>query len=269
MRNHHTADKASRFTFHVSRAFPLEALLVGGALVGYSNGLAMLAGRRGGYPEMLFRRLNPLVVVLMLIYAALRPGGWPAVGLRRGGLARSLLGGVWLGLGLSVPPLFFFYKPILLDTPLEYGPISGLSRRELLDELFIRLPVGVGILEELGFRGLLYAALRRHYSPAVAIGGSALGFAAWHYKVTASSAAQTNISTAARLPKLLRPYIQPIAVGGGMLTTGLAGVAFGILRERTGNLAGPMLAHWIVDGIMVVALWMRSPASRVQSPESI
>jgi membrane protease YdiL (CAAX protease family) len=44
-----------------------------------------------------------------------------------------------------------------------------------------------------------------------------------------------------------------------MLTTGVAGVAFGMLRERTGNLAGPIVAHWVVDGLMITLLWLRRP----------
>ena len=77
--------------------------------------------------------------------------------------------------------------------------------------------------------------------------------------VTVSSAAQTNLSEVARLPRLLRPYVQPIAIVGAMLTTGVGGLVFGVLRERSGNLAGPMLAHWIVDGLMIAALWRRRP----------
>jgi membrane protease YdiL (CAAX protease family) len=114
----------------------------------------------------------------------------------------------------------------------------------------------VALLEELAFRGLLFGALRRTVSPWAAIAGSAAAFAAWHFMVTATTAAQTNLGDA-RLPRLLKPHVQPLAVVGGMLSTGVAGLAFGALRERSGNLAGPILAHWLVDGLMTVALWRR------------
>jgi membrane protease YdiL (CAAX protease family) len=236
-----------------------EALVIGSALVAYSNGLAVYATRRSAYPERFFLRLNPLVIALMLAYTKWRPGGLGAVGLHGKSLGKSMAGGVALGAALAVPPLVFFYKPILLDTPLEYGPIVSLSRRELLNELFVRLPVGVAVLEELGFRGLLYAALRRELPPAPSIALSAAAFAGWHFAVTATSAEQSNLNDVARLPSFLRPYVQPIAVLGGMLTTGVAGVGFALLRERTGNLAGPMVAHWLVDSVMVVALWRGRP----------
>jgi membrane protease YdiL (CAAX protease family) len=237
----------------------LEALIITIGLLAYSNGLAIYAQRHGQFPERLFRRLNPFLIILMCVYAASAPGGLPAMGLHRMGLGWTLVGGMGLGLALSVPPLFFFYRPILLDTPLEYGPISNLTRRELLLELFIRLPIGVAVLEELAFRGLLYAAVRRQLSPALAIGINAAAFAGWHFAVTATSAAQSNLAGAARLPGPLRPYIQPLAVLGGMLSTGIAGSLFALLRERTGNLTGPILAHWIVDALMVAALWRGRP----------
>jgi len=99
--------------------------------------------------------------------------------------------------------------------------------------------------------------LRRHLPAKWAIIGSSAGFAAWHLTVTATSASQSNLTTAARLPAFLRPFILPLAVVGGMLTTGVAGVTFAWLRERTGNLAGPIIAHWVVDGVMIAALWLR------------
>jgi len=234
-----------------------EALVLGTILFVYSNGLALWANSRGKYPEVLFRRLNPALIFVMLAYAVRRQGGLASVGLQRKGLRRSLLGGVGLGALLSGPPLFFFHKPLLLDTPLEYGPISRMTGRELLKDVLIDMPIGIAVLEELAFRGLLFSSIRTRFPAKWAIAGSAGGFAAWHLTVTATSAAQSNLSTAARLPSFLKPFVLPIAVVGGMLTTGVAGVMFAWLRERTGNLVGPIIAHWLVDGVMIAALWIR------------
>lgn len=236
-----------------------EPVILTALLLAYSNGLTLYAMRRGDSPDRFFHHFNRPVVAAMLAYAALRRGGLASVGLKRQGSGKSLVAGAGLGTLLSVPPLFFFYKPILLDTPLEYGPISSLTRQELLKDVLVDVPISIALLEELAFRGLLYSALRRTLSAKASVIISALGFAGWHFAVTATSAAESNLATAARLPRVLRPYVQPLAVAGGMLTTGVAGLIFGTLRERTGNLAGPILAHWIVDGVMIVALWLRRP----------
>lgn len=239
-----------------------EPLALTTLLLAYSNGLTLWAIRRGESPDRFFHSFNKPIVAAMLAYAALRPGGLASVGLRRKGMGKSLIAGAGLGAILSVPPLIFFYKPVLLDTPLEYGPISRLTRRELLKDVFVDVPISIALLEELAFRGLLYSALRRALPAKASVIGSSLGFAGWHFAVTATSAAESNLATAARLPRVLRPYVQPLAVAGGMLTTGVAGLLFGTLRERTGNLAGSILAHWIVDGVMIAALWLRRPTNR-------
>lgn len=249
---------ASRFKLQIHSS-DREALALTALALAYSNLLPWWAARRGLNPELMFRRVNAGLVLLMLSYTVRRPAGLQRVGLRRKGLANSVLGGVLAGLGLSVPPLIFFYRPILLDTPLEYGPIHGMSRRELLQDLFVGVPVNIALLEELLFRGLIFSALRRSRSPLQSLASASAAFAGWHFSVTYTTAAQTNLATAARLPAFLKPFVQPLAVLGGMLSTGLAGVAFGLVRERTGNLAGSVIAHWLVDGIMIYALWRGRP----------
>jgi membrane protease YdiL (CAAX protease family) len=247
-----------------------EPLALGVLFVAYSNGLAVWAQSRGRFPEALFRRLNPLVVLGMLLYASRRPGGIPATGLRGRGLARSVGEGITTGIGLSIMPLLFFRRPVLLDTPLEYGPVARMARREMLEDVLLRVPVGIALLEELAFRGLLYAALRRGYSVKTSVLWSAAAFAAWHLAVTYTSAVQTNIADSLRVPERARPVVRPLvlpaAVVGGMITTGFAGVVFALLRERTGNLVGPIVAHWIVDGLMIATLWARSNGVRSSNP---
>ena len=178
-----------------------EAAFIGAALLAYSNGLTIWAERHGTLPDGFFQKLNPLVVCSMLLYAWLRPGRLASVGLQRKGLGKSLAGGVGMGLALSAPPLFFFHKPLVLDSPLEYGPIAIRTRRQVLTDILVWTPVGTAILEELGFRGLLYSALRRRFSAKATIALSSLAFAGWHYKVTATSVAQSNLTDTARLPR--------------------------------------------------------------------
>ncbi len=238
---------------------PLELTAV---LLAYSNGLSLWALRRGESPDRFFHRFNKPVVAAMLAYAALRRGGLSSVGLHRQGSGKSLLAGAGLGTALSLPPLFFFWRPVLLDTPLEYGPITRLTRRELLKDVLLDVPISIALLEELAFRGLLYSSLRRTLSAKASIISSAAAFAGWHFAVTTTAAAESNLGTAAKLPRVLKPYVLPLAVAGGMLTTGVAGLLLGTLRERTDNLVGPILAHWIVDGAMIAALWLRRPSDR-------
>jgi membrane protease YdiL (CAAX protease family) len=102
------------------------------------------------------------------------------------------------------------------------------------------------------------------FSERAAITGSAIAFACWHFSVTyATIAEQTNLADAARLPRPLRPFIPAIALLGGLISTGIAGASFAYIRKRTGNIAGPIAAHWLIDALMIATLW-RSAQKKAQ-----
>jgi membrane protease YdiL (CAAX protease family) len=234
-----------------------EPLLLSAFLLAYSNGLTWLAYKRGRDPERAYLFTNPLLLAAMLLYASHRPGGLSAVGLTTNALPTSSIAGLITGGLLSIIPLLFFHKPFLLDTPLEYGPVLTMTRRQLLQDIALRVVVNIAFMEELAFRGLLYDSLRTRYSNRTALFGSATVFALWHFAVTYATTKQTNLAQSARLPPFLRPYVHPLAILGGMLTTVIAGLAFASLRFRTNNLAAPIAAHWLVDSVMIVSLWGR------------
>src|SRR5204863_1141924 len=125
-----------------------EAVALAIALLVYSNGMGLWAHRRGSSSDGLFRSVNPFLTVLLLAYAALRPGGLRAVGLRRDGLEASLAGGAGVGLALSGVPLLLLHKPLVLDTPLEYGPVAHFTRREMLKDVLVDVPIGIALFEE-------------------------------------------------------------------------------------------------------------------------
>jgi membrane protease YdiL (CAAX protease family) len=232
-----------------------EPIVLTALLLAYSNGLTVLANRRGRDPERSFLFANPAMLIAMLAYAASRPGGLPAAGVRTEALGKSALLGMGAGGLLSILPLAFFRNPVLLDTPLEYGPVVKMTAGDLLKDVGLRVPVNIACLEELAFRGILYDSLRVRFSERAAIAGSACAFACWHFAVTyVTATGQTNIA-GARLPTFLKPFLPLLVVLGTLLSTGFAGVVFAYLRKRTGNLAAPVVAHWVVDGLMIGALW--------------
>jgi len=241
-----------------------EPLILTALLLAYSNGLTMLATKRGRDPERSFLFANPALLLAMMAYASSRPGGLHAAGLRREGLGKSVLLGLGAGGLLSIVPLAFFRNPVLLDTPLEYGPVVTMTAGDLLKDIGLRASVNIACLEELAFRGILYDSLRVRFSERAAIVGSACAFAGWHFAVTYTTTThQTNILATTRLPAFLRPFIPVMIVLGTMLTTGMAGVLFAYLRMRTGNLAASVAAHWAVDSLMIGALWWSARRPKV------
>ena len=77
-----------------------EPLFLTILLLAYSNGISMLAYRRGHDPERAYLFANPAVLLAMLLYALKRPGGLRATGLRR----ENLPGSVAKGLGVGALP---------------------------------------------------------------------------------------------------------------------------------------------------------------------
>jgi membrane protease YdiL (CAAX protease family) len=232
-----------------------KPLAVSTILVAYSNLGAALAYARGWSAELTFRYVNPVFLLVLVPYTAGQPGGLKGAGLHKKGWARSAAWGVPVGAGLAAVSTFFFANPLVADERLEYGPITRMSGGELALDLLVRVPVSIAFFEELAFRGLLYGMLRRRVSKWKAIGISAGAFGLWHAGVTTISVMQTSLASANKLPGFLQDYVVPLGTAGGVLVTALAGVAFGLLRARTGNLAGSVVAHWLADGLMIGALW--------------
>jgi membrane protease YdiL (CAAX protease family) len=230
-------------------------IVVAAVLVVYSNGLAVLADRLGSSAELTFRYVNPVLLLVLVPLAAKEAGGLKGLGLQRKGLLASTGWGLLVGAGLATISILFFANPVVTDAPLNFGPVANMPGSELWLDLLVRIPISVAFFEELAFRGMLYGMLRQRLSAWKAIGISSLAFGLWHVAVTAISVMNTNLTDANNMPGFLQGFEVPLGVVGGVIATGLAGVAFALVREKTGNLAGSVVAHWVADGLMIGALW--------------
>lgn len=145
-------------------------------------------------------------------------------GLRYGLGAAAAVGGA-LALAAASPAAGWFDDPRAeVDVP------------SLVWSALVVIPVGTVLVEELAFRGVLQALLRRGRGRAQALAvGSAL-FGLWHVAPTWSDG--------------------PGTVLGTFVATTAAGVAFGWLRERSGSLAAPALAHVATNSGALVTAWL-------------
>jgi len=249
--------QGSQFAFNLRKPLVVSAILVA-----YSNAWAALAYARGWSAELTFRYVNPVFLFLLVPYTAKQEGGLKGAGLHKAGLVASIAWGVPVGLGLAAISIFFFANPLISDAPLSYKPITDMSQGEMLLDVLVRVPISIVFFEELAFRGLLYGMLKRRTSVWAAITISSAAFGLWHVGVTTISTMQTSVAEANKLPQVLQDYVVPLGALGGAIVTGLAGVAFCLLRERTDNLAGPIIAHWLADGLMIATLWWMANGGR-------
>jgi membrane protease YdiL (CAAX protease family) len=148
----------------------------------------------------------------------------------RWGLAVTLVGlGVYLA-ALATPGLEELFNDRRVD--------GGLPR--LFYEVFIRIPLGTVLLEEVAFRGALPAVFEKHWSRFRAVVVSSILFGLWHV-----------------LPSLSLADVNPVFEG--LLGTGLAGKLGGVaiavvgtfliglwlcfLRYRSGSILAPLIVH--------------------------
>jgi membrane protease YdiL (CAAX protease family) len=207
-------------------AFAAAACIV---LAGYNNLAGAQPSHRRWYPAV-----NALAALVAL--AAAGASGLTAddLGLRRD----RLPAGLKLGSVAAAPVVVAFglaalnpaTRPLLNDQR-----IAGLDRRQLAYQVLVRIPVGTVAWEEVAFRGVLRAALRRVMDEpgATAVGSAVFGL--WHIRPTAEGLAVNGLA-AGRGARIL-------AVTAVVAGTAGAGAVFSLLRERSGSLAAPVLLH--------------------------
>ncbi|HEV2754956.1 MAG TPA: CPBP family glutamic-type intramembrane protease [Actinomycetota bacterium] len=114
----------------------------------------------------------------------------------------------------------------------------------LVYQALVRVPLGTAVLEELAFRGVLFAAWRDEGEAVAAVVSCAV-FGLWHV-----APAATMVRVNAR--GATRSFVAR-SVAGTVVVTAAAGAALLWLRLETGSLAAPFAAHAVVNSLATVA----------------
>jgi membrane protease YdiL (CAAX protease family) len=198
-------------------------------LAGYNNLIGLRPWHRRWYPVV-----NGCAAAAALGVAA--ASGLTADDL---GLGRERLGaGLRLGSLTAAPVVAGFGLAAVIPGGrplLDDQRIAGLDRRQLAYQVLLRIPVGTVAWEEIAFRGVLQAALRRVLDEPIAGAVGSAVFGLWHIRPTVE-ALTVNRLAAGRGARILAVT----AVVGG---TAGAGAVLSLLRERSGSLAAPVLLH--------------------------
>lgn len=164
----------------------------------------------------------------------------------RSGAVWGLAAALVVVVGLAALAAWPWSRRFFADATVTDVTIAG-----LLYQVALRIPVGTALLEEVAFRGVLFAQWRRIAPTRVAVVGTSVVFGLWHI-----------------LPTLGRLRLNPAggyAVNGiagsgivlaAVVTTGLAGAAFALLRLRSGSLVSPLVAHAVINGVAFTLGWI-------------
>jgi CAAX protease family protein len=131
-------------------------------------------------------------------------------------------------------------RPLLNDQR-----VAGLDRRQLAYQVLLRIPVGTVAWEEIAFRGVLHAGLRRVLGEPAAIAVGSAVFGLWHIRPTAEALAVNRLAVGrgARITA-----VTSVAAG-----TAGAGALFCLLREGSGSLAAPVVLHMAANFVAPLA----------------
>jgi membrane protease YdiL (CAAX protease family) len=208
-------------------------------LAGYNNLAGVRPWHRRWYPAV-----NALAAGAALGAAAASGLTAADLGLRRD----RLRAGLRCGSAAAAPVVAAFglaaltpaTRPLLNDQR-----VAGLDRRQLAYQVLLRIPVGTVAWEEIAFRGVLHAALRRVLSEPAALGAGSAVFGLWHIRPTAEALAVNRLA-AGRGARIAA--VTAVAAG-----TAGAGALLGLLRERSGSLAAPVVLHLAANCVAPLA----------------
>jgi uncharacterized protein len=156
---------------------------------------------------------------------------------RLAGLTRAELGLTrWRsGLGWGAVPAAALAAGYLLAA--IAGPLDGATRQGWPAAVLaasLVIPLGTVLPEELAFRGVLWALLRRRYGDRTAAVVSSVLFGLWHVQpALGGGPANEMLGDGAA-----------VRVVATVLFTGLAGLLLTRLRTASGSLLAPVLLHW-------------------------
>jgi uncharacterized protein len=196
--------------------------------------------------------LTCLAAAGLLLAAARRDGcGWSELGLGRASLRPGLrwsavLVGAVLA-GVAVAAALPVARPAFED-----ARAAGLSGAAVLWRALVRIPLGTALLEEVAFRGVLYALLARRYGLRWAVAASSLLFGLWHVLPSLELRNANAVVGGLFGPG---PLGAAAAVAGAVAGTAAAGVAFCELRRRSGSLLAPFALHWSLNGASLAVAW--------------
>jgi membrane protease YdiL (CAAX protease family) len=171
----------------------------------------------------------------------------------RWGLAASAPIAVAVALGVALPATRRFFVD-------ERAARAG--HRELLYHVLFRIPLGTAMPEEAMFRGGLLGIFERRRPRRVADALSGLLFGLSHILPTIDRLDNEGMVGSSEEDRRRRA----MAVGGVIVATMAAGYGFAWLRDRSGSLVAPVIAHAALNGLALLGAWA---VARSRAPRSI
>lgn len=206
----------------------------------------MLSARRGWDQWQAFTLGNLALSVALLAYARagnLLPGAW----------GRASPQSAWIGLAAGALPLAIIlaaiWLPGQLGRDIVASGIGAISTRRFLYRLTVQVALLTVLCEEFAFRGVLHAVLLREVAAPWAVSLDALAYGLWH------GVLQYNGFSSQR------GLARWAASAAGTAVYVALGLLLALVRQVTGGLLGPIIAHGLLDVGMFIGMYLRRGAA--------
>jgi membrane protease YdiL (CAAX protease family) len=189
--------------------------------------------------------LGPIAAVALLVWARLCGLTWAELGLGR---ARMVPGLCW-GLGAVgvVSAVYVLGVLLPLTRPTFQDTRYHLSVGDALFTALVVIPLGTVVLEEIGFRSVLWGALARHCTPRQVLVTTSVLFGFWHV-LPSLRLGSTNPGVSAALGA----GGTVLVVAATVVFTAIGGLVFGELRRRSDSVLASVGAHWATNALGVL-----------------
>jgi uncharacterized protein len=188
-----------------------------------------------------------MAVVLVAFARRVDALTWDEIGLARRDLRAGLR---WAGVLAALVATGYLVAVIVPDLRDLFRDrrVGDTTAARMLAEVFVRIPVGTVLLEEVAFRGVLLGQCRRRLGAAKGLALMALAFALWH------------VLPAWRI-NTVNPVVEQSGVGrgtavvGAVVATALAALPLGWARLRSRSLVAPIGLHVATNSLAYAIAW--------------
>jgi uncharacterized protein len=161
------------------------------------------------------------------------------------GLARATVG-PGLGSGAAAFAAISIVVALLGVTGVLVDDRVDVTLADMLVKALVVIPVGTVLVEEIAFRGALHGLLVATVAGRWVLPAGALLFGAWHVLPAWVDGATTGSVEVGRAGAVLATFAG----------TTVAGAAFVWLRQRSGSLLAPSLAHIATNSVTFAVAWI-------------
>jgi membrane protease YdiL (CAAX protease family) len=239
---------ARRKVYGAANGSTRDVLVLAAGLAVYGNGVSLALAEVSPAEGWAGVGLGVVPAAAMFVWARRMAAlSMRDLGLSRRGVVRSAWIGLLVALAVAVPAVLFLNAPVLVGRPVTYAPLSSLSTESLLWRALVWMPLDTAFPEEVGFRGVLLAALLRRFAAPGAVVISAVAFTLWHAVIVSRTLGVTNLAG--------EPLLLALGLAGAFGSVLIGGVLFAVVRLATGHLVGSIVAHWAFNAVLLLGLY--------------